>query len=273
LLSRFKPQRYARRHPLILINGLAEQSESWFRNHWFWRRYFDVHMPNIVVYEGEALHRRIDEGKPIDVDYLVEQLHSYLEQFVQSPPYHLVASSLGGKVAVEYAVRYPNRVSRMVLLCPSGMGDEERLPIVDGVRRNDLRALVDSVFSDPSQVDPKVVEYYQRQFTNRRWRSGLLRTIRGTMEHCVRDRLAQVTQPTLLVSGRDDRIVDPEEAELAARLLPRGHYLTIPQCGHAPQMEKPWLINRLVVHYLTSPKPSPHPRLTQLLLAKPSTVS
>jgi pimeloyl-ACP methyl ester carboxylesterase len=273
ILERFKPHWYARRQPLILINGLAEQSESWFRNHWFWRRYFDVHMPNILVYEGEALHRRIEEGAPIDVDYLVGQLHLYLENFVQTPPYHLVASSLGGKVAVEYAVRFPANVSRMVLLCPSGMGDEERLPIVDGVRRNDMRALIDSVFSDPRLVNPKIVEYYRRKFTNRRWKTGLLRTIRGTMEHCVRDRLALVKQPTLLVSGRDDRIVDPEQAELAAQLLPQGQFLPVPQCGHAPQMERAWLINRLVVHFLTSPKPSPHPRFTQLLLAKPSTVS
>ena len=122
---------------------------------------------------------------PISVDYLVEQLHEYLEQFVQTPPYHLVAASLGGKIAVEYAIRYPQMVSRIVLLCPSGMGDEERLPIVEGVRRNDLRSLVESVFYDPRRVDRRLLTYYQRQFASRRWRSGLLRTIRGTMEHCV----------------------------------------------------------------------------------------
>ena len=263
---------YARRQPLVLINGLAEQSESWFRNLGFWRRYFDVHLPNLLVYDGPALHRRIDEGLPISVGYLVEQLHVYLESSVQTPPYHLVAASLGGKVAIEYAARYPDNVGRIVLLCPSGMGDEERLPIVEGVRRNDLRALVDSVFWNKRRVEPKLLTYYRRQFANRRWRSGLLRTIRGTMDHCVRERLPQVTQPTLLVSGREDRIVDPSHAAEASRLLPQGQYLSIPQCGHAPQMERPWLVNRLVVHFLTSPRPSTRPRLHQLLLAKPSTV-
>ena len=96
---------YARRQPLVLINGLAEQAESWFRNQQFWRRFFDVHLPNILVYDGAALHRRIDDRLPIDVDYLVDQLQLYLDEFVQTPPYHLVASSLGGKVAVEFAVR------------------------------------------------------------------------------------------------------------------------------------------------------------------------
>jgi pimeloyl-ACP methyl ester carboxylesterase len=256
-LNGFHKHAYARRPPLVLINGLAEQAESWFRNHWFWRRTFEVHTPNILAYEGDALHRRIDAGLPVSVEYLVDQLHQYLDAFVQTPPYHLVAASLGGKIAVEYAARYPDRVARLVLLCPSGMGEEERLPIVEGVRRNDLKALVDSVFFDQKHVDPGLLVYYQRQFANRRWRTGLLRTIRGTMAHCVRHRLADVPQPTLLVSGKEDRIVNPEHAAAAARLLPQGRYLAIPCCGHAPQLEKPWMINRLVLHFLTSPCPSP----------------
>ena len=51
-----------------------------------------------------------------------QQLHTYLDQFVQTPPYHLVSSSLGGKVAVEFAVRYPQLVNR----------DRAHLPVGDG---------------------------------------------------------------------------------------------------------------------------------------------
>jgi pimeloyl-ACP methyl ester carboxylesterase len=271
-LERFKPHPYARRQPMVLINGLSEQSESWFRNLSYWRRYFDVYLPNMLVYDGAGLHQRIESGQPISVDYLVEQLHLYLTHFVQTPPYHLVAASLGGKIAIEYAVRYPDQVSRLVLLCPSGMGDEERLPIVEGVRRKDLKALVDSVFYAPRKLDSRLLTYYQKQFANRRWRTGLLRTIRGTMEQVVRHRLSEVRQPTLLVSGREDRIVDSTVAAEAARLLPDGHFLSIPRCGHAPQMEKAWLINRLVVHFLSSSRPSTKPKLTQLLLTSPNTI-
>jgi pimeloyl-ACP methyl ester carboxylesterase len=271
-LERFRVTGYARRQPLVLINGLCEQPESWFRNVGFWRRYFDVHLPNLLMYDGEALHRRIDAGEPITVDYLVGQLHQYLESYVQTPPYHLVAASLGGKVAVEYAARYPGRVGRMVLLCPSGMGDEEKLPIVDGVRRSDLRALVDSAFHDARHADPQLLTYYKRVFGDRRWRTGLLRTIRGTMEHSVHGRLAEVKAPTLLVSGREDKIVDPNEAAEAVKHLPHGHYLALSNCGHAPQMEKSGFINKLVVHFLSSPVPSVKLPRTPLMLARPNTI-
>jgi pimeloyl-ACP methyl ester carboxylesterase len=236
---------------------LAEQPETWFRNHRVWRRYFDVSMPNLFTYSGIVLHQRIEATLPISVDFLVGQLHRYLEEFVQTPPYYLVASSMGGKIAVEYAVRYPDRVASIVLICPSGLSAGEELPIVDGVRRFSVRSLIESIFFDPRHIEPALVDYYQRQSRDRRWRIGFVHTIRGTKVHCVRDRLADVKQPTLLVSGQEDRIVNPEEARAAAGVLPQGQFLMIPRCGHAPQIEKARLINRLVVRYLTKRMPAP----------------
>ena len=251
------PPAYGRQHALVLVNGLAEQPETWFRNHRVWRRYFDVSMPNLFAYDGPVLHQRIEAGLPITVDFLVGQLHRHLEEFVQTPPYHLVANSMGGKIVVEYAARYPGRVASMVLICPSGLSAGEELPIVDGVRRFGVQSLIESVFLDPRHIEPALVDYYQRQSRNRRWRIGFVHTIRGTKDHCVRDRLGEVKQPTLLVSGQEDRIVNPEEAMSAAGVLPQGQFLMIPRCGHAPQIEKARLINRLVVRYLTGRMPAP----------------
>src|SRR4051812_21958823 len=53
---------YKRRAPLILVNGLAEQSESWFANRTALGRHFDVKVPEILVYDGAALHRHLDDG-------------------------------------------------------------------------------------------------------------------------------------------------------------------------------------------------------------------
>jgi pimeloyl-ACP methyl ester carboxylesterase len=249
--QRWQAPPYARRRPLILINGLAEQAETWFSNAAVWRQHFDVHMPNLLAYDGAALHRRIGAGLPVNVTYLVEQLRVYLDDYVQTPPYHLVANSMGGKVAVEFAVRYPDDVARLVLLCPSGLADEESLPLVEGVRGRNMKAVVNSVFHNVRCVPRSLTEYYTRQVQSRRWRTGLLRTVRGTMDHRVRGLLPQVRQPTLLVVGREDRIVDPKQAVAAARLLPQGKLVVLPCCGHAPQIEAAGAINRLVVDFLT----------------------
>jgi pimeloyl-ACP methyl ester carboxylesterase len=270
LLERLRPRHYVRRQPLVLINGLAEQAESWYRNRRFWQRYFDVYTPNILAYEGEALHRKIAAKESITVEYLVEQLFIYLDQFVQTPPYHLVSSSLGGKVAVEFAVRYPQLVNRIVLICPSGMGDTEQLPIMAGVKAQDAHAMVRSVFHKPRRVDGEMLRYYKAKFVNRQWTKGFLRTVKGTLEHTVREQLKKVAAPTLLVTASNDRVCDPQTAEDAARELPNGHFRKIERCGHAPQIEKHWLINRLIVDFLSSTNPTSHPSWTKLILTKPT---
>jgi abhydrolase domain-containing protein 6 len=272
LFESFRPKVYARRTPLILINGLAEQAESWFRNRKFWGKYFDVHSPNVLVYDGDPLHQMIARKEPISVDYLVDQFHQYVTRYVQTGPVHLVASSLGGKVAVELAVRHPHLIDRLVLLCPSGMGDEERLPIMDGVK-GDTYTLIRSVFHKPKFVDRDMLKFYKAQMQNRKWKTGLLRAVRGTLEYTVREKLKDVRQYTLLVTGQHDKICDPATARAAAAELPNGHFLQLAKCGHAPQIEKHRLINRLVVRFLTSPNPTTSPGLARLILANPRKVS
>lgn len=272
-LDRFRPRHYGRKFPLVLINGLAEQAETWYRNRKFWGRFFEVHTPNILAYEGPALHRRIAARQIISVDYLVDQLHIYLDQFVQTAPYYLVSSSLGGKVAVEFAARYPELVARLVLICPSGMGDKEQLPIIEGVVGRDAQAMVRSVFHKPRLADREMLRYYKSKFNSRKWKLGFVKAVRGTLDHTVRERLPDIKCPALLVTGSNDKICCPRTAEEAAHDLPLGHFRKIMKCGHAPQIEKPWLLNRLVVDFLNSPTPSANPSFTQLILAKPTRVT
>jgi pimeloyl-ACP methyl ester carboxylesterase len=274
LLDRVRPKKYGRKTPLILINGLAEQQETWYRNARFWGRFFEVHQPNLMAYEGDALHRRIRSGEQITVEYLVGQLHTFVEQFVQAPKIHLVSSSLGGKVAVEFAVKYPHLVGRVILLCPSGMGDVERLPILDGVQRSDAAGIIRAVFYRPRKADRGLLNYYRRCFQSRKWKLGLIRTVKGTNDHMVRPRVKDLQNPTLILGGKEDQIVNYLEGERAAIEIPNGngHWLSLPKCGHAPQIEMPRLVNRLVVHFLTAPRPSAQPSFVRLLMNKPSRV-
>jgi pimeloyl-ACP methyl ester carboxylesterase len=267
-----RPSGYRRLAPLVLINGLAEQAESWFCNRLYWERYFDVKVPEFLVYDGPRLQERIERGEPIDVAYLTRQLEIYLEEFVQIGPFNLVASSLGGQIACEYAARHPNKIGRLVLLCPSGFGGEERLPIVDGVRHNDFYNLIGSVFYSRKYILPELVEHYEQKAASRTWKRGLLRTVRGTSEHCVRDRLVHVRAPTLIICGQHDRIVSSDEVRDAVRHLPNFRYVSLARCGHAPQIERCKVVNRMVRYFLTTtPQPIPSRAMPEpVLAAKPS---
>ena len=241
---------YRRAQPLILINGIAEQGESWYRSRDYWQEHFDVRLPGILVYDGPVLQERVENRLPIDVAYLTGRLEEYLDNFVQTPPYHLVASSLGCQVAVEYCARHPEQVDRMVLICPSGFGSEEKLPITEGARHHDYEGLVASTFHDRRLVSPGVVNYYARKFASKKWRRAMFQTVRGTKSHSVNARLPYVNRPTLVICGREDKIVDPYHVENVVSGLANFRCVMLDNCGHAPQLEMPGVVNRLVADFL-----------------------
>lgn len=247
---------YRRKPVVVLINGLAEQPESWFCNRPYWEHWFDLKVPELLVYDGPVLAKRIEDGQPITVPFFVDQLELFLDNFVQTPPYHIVASSLGGQIAVEYAVRHPERVGRMALLCPSGFGGEEKLPVAEGMRSNNFEALVSSVFYEKKLMDPGMVRLFEQQFVSRSWRKGLLRTVRGTSEHSVRERLPQVAAPALLICGKEDQVVDPVQAIDAVKDLTNFKVLLLEHCGHAPQIEMAGRVNRVIRDFLLEPLPT-----------------
>jgi pimeloyl-ACP methyl ester carboxylesterase len=242
---------YRRRMPLVLVNGLAEQSESWFANRDHLTRHFDVKVPEILVYDGDALHQHIDAGGEVTVDYLADRLGVYLDQFVQRPPYHLVGSSLGCQVILTYAARHPERVERLVLICPSGFHGDENLPAMEGVRRSQYDTLVKSVFHKGRFASDDLVRAFERKFQDRKWKKGVLRTLRGTVGHSVAPLLQKIPHPTLVVWGANDQVLsDVPGAIRAADQILRVRQVVIPRCGHAPQIEKARLVNQLVVRYL-----------------------
>jgi abhydrolase domain-containing protein 6 len=248
---------YRCQRPLVLVNGLAEQSASWFCNRAYWSRHFDLKVPELLIYDGPVLQKRIADGLPITVDYLTDQLEQYLDAFVQKPPYHFVASSLGCQVLIHYAVRHPRCVDRLVLLAPSGFGGEERLPVVEGVRAGDHEAMLSAIFYNHRRLSPGLVRHYGRQVLNKAWKKGILRTVRGTFDNSVVDKLPQIRSHTLVICGAEDRIVSTGQVQESIKHLPLFHRVVIPRCGHAPQIEKPRLVNRLVKRFLLDELPRP----------------
>ena len=254
---------YRRPSPLILVNGLAEQSESWFANRRQLTRHFDVKVPEILVYDGESLHRHIDAGGEVTVDYLVDRLATYLNEFVQRPPYHLVGSSLGGQICLTLAARHPELVSKLVLIAPSGLHGDENLPVMDGVRRSDYDSLVKSVFHRRSHsATDSLVDAIEQKFQSRKWKKGILKTLRGTVGHSVADLLERVPHPTLLIWGSDDRVISDVAGSIrAAERMIKGRQVVIPKCGHAPQIEKSRLVNTLIGRFLRDRLKAVHPML------------
>jgi pimeloyl-ACP methyl ester carboxylesterase len=168
---------------------------------------------------------------------------------------HLLGWSMGAWTAAEMATMSPGAMDRLVLVAPEGLKPEtgEILDIFYHAPA-ELRTL--NVY-DPTTI-PEWDELYGGPPTpaaldvaerNREMAARL--TWKPYMHN---PRLAhflpRVTNPTLIVWGREDRIVPVECAEQYRRALPDARVTVLERCGHLPPIEQPDVFARLVLDFL-----------------------
>lgn len=145
-----------------------------------------------------------------------------------------VANSLGCQLAVELALREPERVGRLVLV--GATWD----PIASTLPGQLARILADAVFEPPSLL-PTIAGDYIRWGPRR-----LLSTARSALRDPFAGKLARVAAPTFVVRGEHDRVCTRPWAERMTALLPRARLVEVAGAGHAAHWSHPRRIAELV---------------------------
>jgi pimeloyl-ACP methyl ester carboxylesterase len=196
--------------PLVLVHGLAVS-----------HRYLmplavslaDRHAVHVLDLPGFGLSG--DPGRVLDVAEHADHLADWL-QAADLPPVVVLGNSFGCQVAVELAVRHPDRVRGLVLVGPT------MDPAARTLSRQILRWLRDTVREDPLQLPIMVRDVRD---------AGLHRVV-GTLVHALRDpiedKLPLVRVPVLVTRGSREPIVPAAWAAAAARLLPLGELVVVP---------------------------------------------
>lgn len=171
----------------------------------------------------------------------------------------LVGHSFGGMVACELAAAYPRRVRGLALIDPIGLWREGD-PIVNWMMLNpaDLPA---HVFADPSREAARRLlggAGADDQDTAARvrlmWAMGATgKFIWPLPDKGLKKRIHRIAARTLLVWGREDRLVPPIYAEEFARRIPGARARVIEGAGHAPHLEYPEPVARVIRDFLVSP--------------------
>ena len=155
-------------------------------------------------------------------------------------------------MVLTYATRRPEKVDRLVLICPSGFHGDENLPAMEGVRRSQYDTLVKSVFHQGRFASDGLVEAFERKFLRPQVEERRAANATGD------DRDTRSTtcctaysQPSLVIWGADDQVLSDVAGSIrAAEQMADVRQVVIPRCGHAPQIEKARLVNQLVTRHL-----------------------
>lgn len=183
-------------------------------------------------------------------------------------PVTLIGHSFGGAVGLQMALHYPERVRRLVLvnsvgltpktmmhyrlLCIPGLGEWLLKPSKEKIRRE----LAWFAVGDLSRIPPDVLEYIDRMVqnpwftrTSLNWarRNGVF--WRGAAAISVRHRLREIRQPTLILVGLRDPIIDPADSVAAAELIPNARLERFPDGLHLLPLDHRAAFARLVAEF------------------------
>ena len=165
---------------------------------------------------------------------------------------HLVGHSLGGAVALELALRKPERAVSLTLVSPAGLGTEVSADYIEGFidagRRKEMKAVLQMLFADPDLVSRDMVDDVLK-YKRLDGVEDALRKVAGAVfpdgrqSEVLAARLGELSQPIQLVWGEEDRIVPVAHADdLPGSIAVH----RLPGIGHMAHMEAAGEVNRLI---------------------------
>jgi pimeloyl-ACP methyl ester carboxylesterase len=192
---------------------------------------------------------------------------------------HLVGNSMGGRVALEVALRSPDRVGRLVLLAPSMAWKRFRFGVgIVRMIRHELAVVpilvlhpavvraLRSMFAVPERVPAAAMDAaadeFLRVFATARGRISFFNAMREIYledahgERGFWDRLPALRPPSLFVFGDRDWLVPPGFARFVAEAVPAARCEVLPTCGHVPQFELPERTHQLVRAFFAEDQPN-----------------
>jgi triacylglycerol lipase len=245
--------------PLVLVHGFGGDKDNFTRIARYLTRRFRVVVPDLPGF-GEAGR---DPAARYHIDAQVERLHAFVQQLALGP-IHLGGNSMGGFIAAQYAATYPDEVRTLWLIDAAGAAiardtaiirrylETGELPLL--VRATaDYGALLHAVTHRPPLLPYSLrAELARRAVADFPLHSRIFREI-GFESPPLDDRYGTIRAPTLIMWGRDDRILNPAAAAVMHALLPRSSVVEFEATGHLPMIERPRAAARAFLAFSAAP--------------------
>lgn len=233
--------------PLLLLHG-AFSSLHTFNE---WAKHLKKHYRVIRVdLMGFGLTGPNDTN-----DYSMESHLRFLKTFLnilKIEKCHIAGNSLGGWLSWEFALRYPQRVGKLILIDSAGFLEEENIPLpfklartpIFGrvikyvVRRALLEQFVRQVYADSNKVNEQLVNRYYDLFTRDGNPDAFLKLV-NTEAKDNTSQLKNIAVPTLIQWGASDMWIPMHNAYRFHHLIPNSKLKIYPNIGHLPMEETP----------------------------------
>jgi pimeloyl-ACP methyl ester carboxylesterase len=249
--------------PLIFIHGIGAGASSFM-----WRKNFDDLANDFPVYALDLLGFGLSD-KPATASYSADLYVDLISDFIREVagyPSNIVASSLGAAYAIRVADEHPELVNAMVLNGPSG-SDTNRRPGMAGAafygllqspvlgtsfynvmasERSIRDYARDNLFYDHRRVTDRVVTNLYATSHQPGAQHAIAAFLSGYLNTDTRSPFSRLTQPTVLVWGKQDLTTPVQHGAALLEVNPRARLEIFDYCRMMPEQENPERFNELV---------------------------
>ena len=251
---------------VLLLHGLGGTKASFFDTAAALSRAYRVHTIDFPGFGSSSK----PATAPYSARYFADTVVALMDA-MDIDRAHLVGNSMGGRVALEVGMRFPERVGALGLLCPAVAFVHRGLQPLVRVLRPELGLLPHrfrrvtvanqfwSLFADRDLVDPSVadiaVDEFQRIYGSAGARYAFLSAARNIYldrpfgRGGFYPRLAELERPALFMWGSHDKLVPVGFRRHVSEWLPQAEQIVLEGCGHVPQVERPEQTNGLLSRF------------------------
>ena len=231
---------------LVLLHGAGDQAGTWNKVAPELKHHFQLVIPDL------AGHGESDPATgPLSLGTLLTALEQVLDAIPsRDSPLAFAGNSLGAWMAMLYAQKHPERVTRLILIDGGPIRNASEIGIMPKDREEARRAL-DAVLDPSTPRRPNFVLDDLVRVSNTGPISRLLAAGEEDMsKYLLDDKLASFQLPVDLIWGASDRLVPLDYAKKLQSQLPHCTLTVIERCGHGPQLERPRELTQVLLQIL-----------------------
>ncbi len=235
--------KYSKNKDVILLHGLFGSLSNWGNVIKNLEINYNVYTPTFPLFSTHFKRNSLQN--------LVQFLENYIHSNKIDNPI-LIGNSLGGHVALLYALAHPNLVDKLILAGSSGLYESNLQASFVRVRDYEyIKNKVEEVFETKNVVTKELVDDVFSTANTPTKALSIISIARDAKRQNLKHLLHKIDQPVLLVWGKQDIVTPPDVAEEFFAHLPNAKLAYIDHCGHVPMMEQPLLFNQHINQFLS----------------------
>lgn len=242
--------------PLMMIMGFSARRSGWMRQIPFFKKYYRV-----ITFDNRGVGKSDKPPGPYSTRMMADDTLRLMD-FLGIEKAHIMGASMGGMIAQELAIDYPQRVMKLLLACTHTSQDEtsgdtlKQAKFLQLTPEAKASAMVGLAFNKPLyRFIFGLLARVQTRLVGTSGEAGIEGQSEACRNHNTLDRLSLITAPTLVIVGTGDRIIKPASSEVTAGKIPNARLARVEGGSHSFPFEMKNEFNREVLNFLKSDAP------------------